>query len=107
MRHLHAVTRDGDVVAGMEVFRRVYSIVGMEWVFNMTTVPLLGAIFDWGYDLWAEYRLILSGRHDILERIEKHKQNIQALAVAECDVECEIDWDTPWIIASSPVPIAK
>mmetsp|Transcript_10605 Transcript_10605/g.27479 ORF Transcript_10605/g.27479 Transcript_10605/m.27479 type:complete len:477 (-) Transcript_10605:126-1556(-) len=107
MRHLHAVTRDGDVVTGMEVFRRVYSIVGMEWVFNITTVPLLGAIFDWGYDLWAEYRLILSGRHDILERIEKHKQNIQALAVAECDVECEIDWDNPWAIASSPVPISK
>eukprot|EP00434_Breviolum_minutum_P044424 symbB.v1.2.039677.t1/scaffold6720.1/size16015/1 len=26
MRHIHAVTRDGEVIAGMDVFRRVYSV---------------------------------------------------------------------------------
>lgn len=31
MRHIHAVTRDGEVIAGMDVFRRIYSIVGMQW----------------------------------------------------------------------------
>jgi len=95
MRHIHAVTRDGEVIVGMDVFRRVYSIVGMEWVYTMTTLPLVGSLLDWLYDVWAEYRLQLSGRTDILERVRQHRDRIEQLSAEECDVECEIDWDNP------------
>jgi len=95
MQHIHAVTRTGEVVTGMDVFRSVYSIVGMEWVYAVTTLPIVGDIFDWAYDLWAQYRLQLGGRTDIIERIAQHQSKIEELSEAECEVECEVDWDNP------------
>jgi len=102
MRHIHAVTRDGEVVVGMDVFRRVYSLVGMEWVYSITTLPVVGSLFDWLYDLWAEHRLLLSGHDDLVERVHMHQKNIEELSTAECGVECEIDWDN----LTAPVPAA-
>lgn len=93
MRHIHAVTRDGEVIAGMDVFRRVYSVVGMQWVYEITTLPLVGEFFDWLYDWFSEYRLRAAGREDILEKVHNHQAKIQELSEAECDVECEVDWD--------------
>lgn len=93
MRHIHAVTRDGQVVSGMEVFRHVYRTVGMEWVYTLTKLPVLGPAFDWLYDVWAEHRLYLHGRSDLVERIHAHQEKIHELENEDCDVECEIDWD--------------
>jgi len=93
MRHIHAVTKNGEIVTGMDVFRRVYSIVGMEWVYTLTTLPIVGSAFDWLYDVWAEHRLRLLGREDVLEKIHHHQHRIEELAEEECEVECEIDWD--------------
>jgi len=106
MRHIHAVTRDGEVIAGMDVFRRVYSVVGMQWVYEITTLPLVGEFFDWLYDWFSEYRLRAAGREDILEKVHNHQAKIQELSEAECDVECEVDWDhmdqiqTPKVVSS-------
>lgn len=106
MRHIHAVTRDGEVIAGMDVFRRIYSIVGMQWVYEITTLPLVGEFFDWLYDWFSEYRLRAAGREDILEKVHNHQAKIQELSATECDVECEVDWDhmdqaqTPKIVSS-------
>merc|ERR1719352_309675 len=88
MRHIHAVTRDGQVFTGMEVFRRIYQMVGMEWVYTVTTFPFLGELFDWLYDVWSEHRLVLAGRQDIIDRIKEHQQKIQDLSLEECEVEC-------------------
>jgi len=93
MRHIHAVTRDGEVVTGVEVFRRVYAAIGMEWVYNLTKMPFMGGTFDWLYDVWAEHRLHLTGREDVIEKVRQHQQKIQELSNQECEVECEIDWD--------------
>jgi len=105
MRHIHAVTRDGEVVVGMDVFRRIYSLVGMEWVYQVTTLPVVGSVFDWLYDLWAEFRLILTGHADMLERVHMHQKNIQELSMMDCGSECEIDWDNPTGPVPAPVPI--
>jgi len=94
MRHIHAVTRDGEVVTGMDVFRRVYSAIGMEWVYTLTKLPFLGEMFDRLYDVWAEHRLHLTGREDIIEKVRQHQRNIEELTNHdECEVTCEIDWD--------------
>jgi len=93
MRHIHAVTRDGQVVSGVDVFRRVYSVVGMEWVHTVTSLPLVGGLLDWLYDVWAEYRLELTGRAGAVEQIEARRRRIQELSAAECEAECEIDWN--------------
>lgn len=93
MRHIHAVTRDGEVVTGMDVFRRVYAAIGMEWVYTLTKLPFMGGTFDWLYDVWAEHRLHLTGREDVIAKVRQHQQKIEELSNQECEVECEIDWD--------------
>lgn len=92
MRHLHAVTRDGKVVVGPAAIRSIYSLVGMEWVYTVTTLPVVGSLFDWVLDLWSEYRLRAMGRSDILDRVHKHQQNIKELSTEKCEAECEVDW---------------
>merc|ERR1712232_89992 len=93
MRHIHAVTRNGEVISGMDVFRRVYTVVGMEWVYTVTTLPLVGGLFDWLYDIWAEYRLKLMDREDLILSVHDHQDKIVELSAASCEVECEVDWD--------------
>eukprot|EP00434_Breviolum_minutum_P038437 symbB.v1.2.034093.t1/scaffold4322.1/size41248/4 len=75
-------------------------------VYEITTLPLVGEFFDWLYDWFSEYRLRAAGREDILEKVHNHQAKIQELSEAECDVECEVDWDqmdqiqTPKIVSS-------
>mmetsp|Transcript_19610 Transcript_19610/g.34681 ORF Transcript_19610/g.34681 Transcript_19610/m.34681 type:complete len:370 (-) Transcript_19610:54-1163(-) len=106
MRHIHAVTRDGEVIVGMDVFRRIYSIVGMQWVYDITTLPIVGSFFDVLYDWFSEYRLKAAGREDILESVHNHQRKIQELSEAECEVECEVDWDAP-DLSAQPARIAR
>jgi len=106
MRHIHAVTRDGEVIVGMDVFRRIYSIVGMQWVYDITTLPIVGSFFDMMYDWFSEYRLRAAGREDILASVKDHQRKIQELSEAECEVECEVDWDSPALVAE-PARVAR
>ncbi|MEO0539469.1 MAG: DUF393 domain-containing protein [Cyanobacteria bacterium P01_A01_bin.105] len=62
MGRIHAVLPDGRVIQNVEVFRRVYEILGMGWVYAITRVPVLGWLADKLYDLWADQRLRMTGR---------------------------------------------
>ena len=73
MGRIHGVLPDGTVVKDIEVFRRVYEALGMGWVYAVTKLPILGAIADWIYGLWADRRLALTGRPD-LKTIMTQKQ---------------------------------
>ncbi|MEM8643105.1 MAG: DUF393 domain-containing protein [Cyanobacteria bacterium P01_G01_bin.54] len=68
MGRIHAVLPSGDVVQNVEVFRRVYTVLGMGWVYAATGWPLIGPAVDWLYGLWADYRLRVTGRPS-LEKI--------------------------------------
>lgn len=41
MRRIHAVTSDGQIVSGVEVFRRLYEAVGLGFVYAITKCVLL------------------------------------------------------------------
>jgi ligand-binding SRPBCC domain-containing protein/predicted DCC family thiol-disulfide oxidoreductase YuxK len=56
---IHAILPDGSVVTGMEVFRRIYSAVGLGWLMAPTGWPVLRPIFDWGYKWFARHRVRL------------------------------------------------
>lgn len=51
----------------VEVFRRLYEAVGLGWVYAVTTIPAVGRAADAVYDVWAKYRLPITGRPDLLE----------------------------------------
>ncbi len=41
MSRIHAVLPDGTVIQNVEVFRRVYQILGMGWIYAATRWPLV------------------------------------------------------------------
>jgi predicted DCC family thiol-disulfide oxidoreductase YuxK len=74
MGRIHAVLPDGSVIKNVEVFRQVYEVLGMGWIYALTKLPIIGAIADWLYGIWADYRLALTGRPN-LETILVDRQN--------------------------------
>jgi predicted DCC family thiol-disulfide oxidoreductase YuxK len=65
MGRIHAITNEGEVIRNVEVFRRVYEALGMGWIYAVTKLPVLGAIADLLYNIWADWRLKLTGRPDL------------------------------------------
>lgn len=53
---IHGVLPDGQIVTGVEVFRRMYAGVGLGWVLAPTRWPLLRQIADWLYRVFARHR---------------------------------------------------
>jgi predicted DCC family thiol-disulfide oxidoreductase YuxK len=59
----------------VEVFRRLYEMVGLGWVYAVTRLPGVGPAADAVYDLWAKYRLPITGRPDLLEVVKRRAEN--------------------------------
>ncbi len=78
MGRIHAVLADGSVIKDVEVFRRVYEELGMGWVYAATKLPVIGAIANWLYGIWADWRLKLTGRASIQEIIGLREQKIKS-----------------------------
>jgi predicted DCC family thiol-disulfide oxidoreductase YuxK len=65
MGRIHAVLPDGTILKNVEVFRQIYEILGIGWVYAITKLPLVGAIVDGAYGFWADRRLWLTRRPDL------------------------------------------
>jgi predicted DCC family thiol-disulfide oxidoreductase YuxK len=65
MGRIHAILADGTVITNIEVFRRVYEILDMGWIYALTKVPIIGFIANKIYEIWADLRLKLTGRKDL------------------------------------------
>ena len=59
---IHAVLPDDSVIEGVEVFRRAYSAVGLEWLVAPTRWPGLRTACDAAYRVFARNRLRWTGR---------------------------------------------
>lgn len=84
MGRIHAVLPDGTVVKNVEVFRRVYEILGMGWIYAVTKVPVMGGIADWLYGIWADWRLRLTGRSDLATIAADRQQRIECNTEDRC-----------------------
>ncbi len=62
MAHIQGRLADGTWISGVEVFRQLYSAVGLGWIVVLTRLPILSQMLDWGYVLFAKNRLRLTGR---------------------------------------------
>lgn len=62
MGKIHAILPDGTIVVGVEVFRRLYEAVGLGWVYAATRNPAVATVANAAYDVWARFRLQLTGR---------------------------------------------
>ncbi|MEM8828497.1 MAG: DUF393 domain-containing protein [Cyanobacteria bacterium P01_G01_bin.19] len=78
MGRIHAILPDGTVIKNVEVFRKVYEELGMGWVYAITKLPILGAIADGLYAIWADWRLKLTGREDLESVIAQRQKKLQS-----------------------------
>lgn len=76
MGRIHAVLPDGTLVKNVEVFRRVYEVLGMGWVYAATKLPIIGAIANFLYRIWADLRLSLTGRPSLETIVREREQRL-------------------------------
>ena len=67
MSRIHAIRADGEILQDVAVFREAYRCVGLGWVYAPTEWPLLGALINRIYTLWAAQRLRMTGRATLNE----------------------------------------
>jgi predicted DCC family thiol-disulfide oxidoreductase YuxK len=74
MGRIHAVLPDGSTVKNVEVFRQVYEVLGIGWIYAATKWPIIGLLVDWAYGIWADWRLRLTGRSDLATLMAERQQ---------------------------------
>ena len=52
----------GEWIEGVEVFRQLYSAVGLGWLVAPSRLPIVKQVLDFGYRIFARNRLRLTGR---------------------------------------------
>lgn len=88
MGRIHAIRADGTVIKNVEVFRQIYEVLGIGWIYAATKWPIIGPVVDKLYDLWADWRLKLTGRPDLKTIVAEREQR---LAHTCCTNNCQID----------------
>ena len=84
MGRIHALLPDGTIITNMEVFRRIYETLGMGWIYAGTKWPVIGPIVDKLYEIWADWRLNLTGRPDLQTIINQRQQRLEAKREENC-----------------------
>ncbi|CAN8075354.1 unnamed protein product [Agarophyton chilense] len=74
MGSIHGITKDGQVVTGVPVFRHAYGAVGLGWVYAITQVPGIGWAVDKAYEFWASKRLAMTGRPPLEEVVRMREK---------------------------------
>jgi predicted DCC family thiol-disulfide oxidoreductase YuxK len=90
MGRIHAVLPDGTTIKNVEVFRRIYEILGMGWIYAVTKLPIVGAIANWLYGIWAHWRLPLTGRPDLATVMGDRAKRIECDHPSRCRVNDEV-----------------
>jgi len=84
MGRIHAILADGTILQNVAVFRRVYEILGMGWIYAATRLPVIGGIVDWLYGIWADQRLTLTGRPDLATIAAERRQKLECKLPERC-----------------------
>lgn len=87
MGRIHAILPDGTIIKNVEVFQRVYECLGIGWVYAVTKIPVVGAIADWIYGIWADWRLKLTRRPDIDIIIAERQKKLNSSNSSRCRVD--------------------
>lgn len=91
MGRIHGVLADGRIIKNVEVFRQVYRVLGIGWIYAPTGWPLLGPLVDGLYGVWATWRLALTGRPPLATLVAQRSQG----GYGECGDRCRVDLPPP------------
>ena len=78
MGRIHAILPDGTAIKNVEVFRQIYSLLGIGWMYAPTRWPIVGPLVDWLYDIWADWRLQVTGRADLQTLMAERQARLAA-----------------------------
>lgn len=84
MGRIHAILPDGTVIKNVEVFRRVYEVLGMGWIYALTKIPIIGWIADRIYGIWADLRLPLTRRPDLATITAQRQKRLEEKSSGRC-----------------------
>jgi predicted DCC family thiol-disulfide oxidoreductase YuxK len=84
MGRIHAVLPDGTIVQNVEVFRRIYEILGIGWVYAITRIPAIEYIANFLYGIWADLRLIVTGRPNLASISTSRQQRLDNCTTDRC-----------------------
>ena len=96
MGRIHAVLPDDTVIKNVEVFRQIYAVLGIGWLYAPTKWPVLGPIVDRVYDFWADRRLAWTGRPSLDTLVAERQQRNSEVSAACADPDapssrCRLD----------------
>ena len=84
MGRIHAVLADGSVIQNVEVFRSVYEILGIGWIYAATKWPIIGPVVDALYGIWADWRLAVTGRPDLQTILAEREERLKSREIGRC-----------------------
>lgn len=87
MGRIHAVLADGTIVKNVEVFRRVYEILGMGWIYAITKLPIIGFFANALYEIWADRRLFLTKRPNLATIVATRLHRIECKRGGRCQIK--------------------
>lgn len=87
MGRIHAVRADGTIVKNVAVFREVYDVLGIGWLYAPTKWPVLGPVVDKLYDLWADWRLKMTGRPPLAQVIAERQAKLEGISKGRCRLD--------------------
>ena len=85
MGRIHAVLPDGSIVQNVEVFRRTYEILGIGWIYAITKVPAIEYLANLLYGVWADLRLVLTGRPNLASIMTSRQQRLDGCTTCRND----------------------
>ncbi len=81
MARIHAILPDGSIVKNVEVFRRTYEILGIGWVYAITKLPAIEYLANLLYGIWADLRLVLTGRPSLAAIVAARQQRLDSCQI--------------------------
>ncbi|GCA85361.1 hypothetical protein MiHa_03343 [Microcystis aeruginosa NIES-2522] len=84
MGRIHAVLADGTIIQNVEVFRQVYDILGIGWIYAATKWPVIGFLVDIIYEIWASWRLNLTGRPNLPTILAERQKRLECNSSNRC-----------------------
>jgi predicted DCC family thiol-disulfide oxidoreductase YuxK len=84
MGRIHAIKADGTILRNVEVFRQIYDLLGLGWIYAPTRWPLIGPLVDYLYTVWANWRLKLTGRPPLEVLLAQRQHRLQTGSEACC-----------------------
>ena len=82
---IHAVLPDGSIVKNVEVFRRTYEVLGIGWIYAITQVPAIEYLANRLYGIWADRRLVLTGRPNLAAILASRQQRLDGCNTCQQD----------------------